>query len=203
MADNNYLDLSRLYNIATPRQIPDSYNGFPGLDNYYQEGDNNLSNNGSANSRTQTPGGPRSDAAGNQMSEISGNNASRAQMLDNGNLINNRPSQNQTTVRQENGMPSAPMQMEQNGMNTVPRDDTELEIVDFKNEDVMQSLNDLMRTQIGRNVTIQFLIGSDNLIEKRGTVLAVGDDYIILREDETGNIIVCDFYNIRFATLNY
>ena len=74
---------------------------------------------------------------------------------------------------------------------------------EVQNEYNIQNLNDLMRSQIGKNVTIEFLIGANNLIEKKGTVLAVGDDYIILNEDNTESILICDFYNIKFITLNY
>lgn len=74
---------------------------------------------------------------------------------------------------------------------------------EVKNEYGIQNLNDLMRSQIGKNATIEFLIGDNNLVEKRGTILAVGDDYILLNEDNTESILVCDFYNIRFITLNY
>ena len=74
---------------------------------------------------------------------------------------------------------------------------------EVQNEYNIQNLNDLMRSQIGKNVTIEFLIGDNNLIEKKGTVLAVGDDYILLNEDNTESILICDFYNIKFITLNY
>ena len=39
---------------------------------------------------------------------------------------------------------------------------------EVQNEYNIQNLNDLMRSQIGKNVTIEFLIGANNLIEKKG-----------------------------------
>lgn len=60
-------------------------------------------------------------------------------------------------------------------------------------------INGYMRTLIGKKVTVDFLIGTNTLVDKTGTLLAVGANYIILNEVETDDNLVCDFYNIKFV----
>ena len=62
----------------------------------------------------------------------------------------------------------------------------------------VQYLNGFLRTQIGRTVRIQFLIGTNTLIEKSGGLIAVGSNYILLNETESHEILACDFSNIKF-----
>jgi hypothetical protein len=56
-----------------------------------------------------------------------------------------------------------------------------------------------LATQIGRNMRVQFLIGESLLVDRRGTLLQVGIDYIVLREAESDDLVVCDLYSIKFA----
>lgn len=69
--------------------------------------------------------------------------------------------------------------------------------------DSIQYLNSLMRTQIGRRVTVELMIGSGSLIEKSGFLLAVGANFILLNEIGTKNVLSCDFYAIKFVTFYY
>ena len=50
-----------------------------------------------------------------------------------------------------------------------------------------------MRTQIGRTVVVEFLIGANTLVDRTGILLAVGANYILLNETETDDILACDF----------
>ena len=65
-----------------------------------------------------------------------------------------------------------------------------------------QYLNGYLRGQIGKNVTVNFLIGMDSLVEKTGRLSDVGFNYIILEDAETGEQIVCDFFNIKFVRIH-
>lgn len=56
-----------------------------------------------------------------------------------------------------------------------------------------------MRTQIGRRVRVDFLIGTNTLVDKAGTLVAVGASYIILKEDEGDDLILGDLYSIKFV----
>lgn len=63
----------------------------------------------------------------------------------------------------------------------------------------LQYLNAALRTQIGRKVTIDFLIGTNTLVDKTGTLLAVGANYLIINEIETDDLLFCDFFTIKFV----
>ena len=67
----------------------------------------------------------------------------------------------------------------------------------------LQYMNGFMRTQIGRRVTIEFLIGTNTLTDRTGTLLAVGANYILINEVETDDILLCDFYSMKFIRFYY
>lgn len=67
----------------------------------------------------------------------------------------------------------------------------------------LQYLNGFMRTQIGRVVKVDFLIGSNTNVDRTGVLLAVGANYILINEIETDDILACDFYNIKFVKFYY
>mgnify|MGYP000849104908 CR=1 FL=1 len=67
----------------------------------------------------------------------------------------------------------------------------------------LQYMNGFMRTQIGRRVTVEFLIGTNTLTDKTGTLLAVGANYILINPIETDDILLCDFYSIKFMKFYY
>ncbi|MBE6737125.1 MAG: hypothetical protein E7566_00505 [Ruminococcaceae bacterium] len=82
------------------------------------------------------------------------------------------------------------------------------EITDYSNpfpvtSESIQYMNGFIRTQIGRRVQIEFLIGNAELIEKDGYLLGVGSNYILMNEIGTNDITVCDFYNIKFIRFLY
>lgn len=58
-----------------------------------------------------------------------------------------------------------------------------------------------LRTQIGKLVRVQFLIGTNNLQDRTGILTSVGASYIILRSLESGTDIFCDIYSIKFVTI--
>lgn len=64
-------------------------------------------------------------------------------------------------------------------------------------------LNGFLRTQIGRRVKVQFLIGTNTFLDRSGTLLGVGVNYIVINETDTDDIVACDFYNIKFITFYY
>lgn len=60
-------------------------------------------------------------------------------------------------------------------------------------------LNGYLRTQIGRKVTVEFLVGTSTIVDRTGILLEVGANYILINETETDDILACDFYNIKFV----
>ena len=67
----------------------------------------------------------------------------------------------------------------------------------------VQYLNQFLATQIGRYVTVDFLIGTSSFMDRSGILLAVGTNYILLQEANTDDILACDFYNIKFVRFYY
>ena len=60
-----------------------------------------------------------------------------------------------------------------------------------------------LKTQIGRRVKIEFLIGTNMLIDREGTLLGVGVNYVIIQEAETDDLLLCDLYSIKFVKFYY
>lgn len=56
-----------------------------------------------------------------------------------------------------------------------------------------------LRTQIGRRVRVQFLLGTGTFQDRTGVLLEVGISYIILRNEETNANVLCDIYSIKFV----
>ncbi|MGE5613634.1 MAG: hypothetical protein ACM3XR_04450 [Bacillota bacterium] len=58
-----------------------------------------------------------------------------------------------------------------------------------------------LRTQIGRNVRVEFLLGTNLLTDRSGTLVGVGASYILLRPLDSDDLMMCDIYSIRFVTI--
>ena len=58
-----------------------------------------------------------------------------------------------------------------------------------------------LRTQIGKRMRVEFLIGTGTLLDRTGTLLSVGASYILLRMVESDDIMMCDIYSIKFVTI--
>ena len=108
-------------------------------------------------------------------------------------LLNQNNNSNSSTIVPgnvvQNGNNSCPSC--QNNNNNIPQ------ILD------VQNLVNFAKSQIGRNVTIEFLIGENSLIEKSGTIVAVGENYILLNEAGTRNFVACDLKNVKFIYIDY
>ena len=58
-----------------------------------------------------------------------------------------------------------------------------------------------LREQIGKLVRVEFLIGTNNLTDRVGILEDVGVSYILLRAIESGNLLFCDIYSIKFVSI--
>lgn len=56
-----------------------------------------------------------------------------------------------------------------------------------------------LKTQIGKKVKVEFLIGTNMLVDREGTLVAVGASFIIINEVETDDLLLCDLYSIKFV----
>lgn len=59
-----------------------------------------------------------------------------------------------------------------------------------------------LRTQIGKLMRVEFLIGTNNLVDRVGYLQDVGASYILLRAVESDTITFCDIYSIKFITIS-
>lgn len=57
-----------------------------------------------------------------------------------------------------------------------------------------------LRTQIGSKVRVEFLIGTNMLVDRSGILVDVGISYIIINPTETDDLMLCDIYSIKFVT---
>ena len=69
--------------------------------------------------------------------------------------------------------------------------------------DSMQYMNGFLRTQIGRGVMVQQLIGSGNTVDRYGFLVGVGNNYLLLQDISNGNIMLVDFYTIKYVYIYY
>lgn len=58
-----------------------------------------------------------------------------------------------------------------------------------------------LRTQIGKKVRVEFLIGTTCMTDRIGTLMEVGISYVILQPIETDDKMLCDIYSIKFVTI--
>lgn len=74
------------------------------------------------------------------------------------------------------------------------------EILDYNS---LQYLNGIYRTQIGRFVRVEQLVGSNTIQEYDGFLIGVGVNYIILQEYSNNNIRIMDIYGIKNMYVYY
>jgi hypothetical protein len=58
-----------------------------------------------------------------------------------------------------------------------------------------------LTTQIGKYIKIEFLIGTNMLIDREGVLLEVGISYIVIQETGTNDMLMCDIYSIKFVRI--
>ena len=59
-----------------------------------------------------------------------------------------------------------------------------------------------LREQIGKLMRVEFLIGTNNLVDRIGVLEDVGASYILLRSFEGDTMIYADLYAIKFITIS-
>ncbi len=57
-----------------------------------------------------------------------------------------------------------------------------------------------LKTQIGKLVKVEFLIGS-TITDRFGVLVNVGVSYILLRPIDVNGLLLCDLYSIKFVTI--
>ena len=59
-----------------------------------------------------------------------------------------------------------------------------------------------VRENIGKLMRVEFLIGTNNLVDRTGILIDVGASYILLRALESDVITYADIYSIKFITIS-
>ena len=59
-----------------------------------------------------------------------------------------------------------------------------------------------LREQIGKLMRVEFLIGTNNMVDRIGVLQYVGASYILLRSVENDSLVYCDIYSIKFVTIS-
>ena len=59
-----------------------------------------------------------------------------------------------------------------------------------------------LREQIGKLMRVEFLIGTNYLVDRIGILEDVGASYILLRSLESDSLVYCDIYSIKFVTIS-
>jgi hypothetical protein len=58
-----------------------------------------------------------------------------------------------------------------------------------------------LRTLIGKKVRVSFLIGTNLLVDRVGTLTKVGISYIVLLQFDAQTNVMCDLYSIKFVDI--
>jgi hypothetical protein len=59
-----------------------------------------------------------------------------------------------------------------------------------------------LRQHIGKLVRVEFLIGTNNLVDRIGILEDVGASYILLRSLESNTTVYADIYSIKFVIIS-
>ena len=96
--------------------------------------------------------------------------------------------------------------MNENKMNNVDkRQGTQHVVTDSNSPEIL--INNIytpafLRQQIGKLVRVEFLIGTNNLVDRIGILEDVGASYILLRSLESNTTVYADIYSIKFVTIS-
>ena len=88
----------------------------------------------------------------------------------------------------------------------------EIETKENRNVDINQNSPEILtnniytpaflRENIGKLMRVEFLIGTNNLVDRTGILVDVGASYILLRALESDVITYADIYSIKFITIS-
>lgn len=86
---------------------------------------------------------------------------------------------------------------EEDGMTSIPQDSFNTPL--NADEAARNSWRALLARNVGRNVLVRFLMGTQNLITVEGELYEVGTDYIVLYQPLWDSHITADLYSVKFV----
>lgn len=58
-----------------------------------------------------------------------------------------------------------------------------------------------LQQHIGQYVKIEFILGTNMLIDREGILREVGISYVVINEAGTNDLLMCDMYSIKFVRI--
>ncbi|MBO4914962.1 MAG: hypothetical protein J5449_07125 [Oscillospiraceae bacterium] len=86
---------------------------------------------------------------------------------------------------------------EEEGMNSLPQDSFTQPM--SASEAARNSWRALLARNVGRNVLVRFLMGTQNFITVEGELYEVGSDYIVIYQPLWDSHITADLYSVKFV----
>ncbi|MBE7004890.1 MAG: hypothetical protein E7425_11570 [Ruminococcaceae bacterium] len=86
---------------------------------------------------------------------------------------------------------------EESGMNSLPQDNFNDPL--SADEAARSSWRALLARNVGRNVLVRFLMGTQNFITVEGELYEVGTDYIVIYQPLWDSHITADLYSVKFV----
>ena len=83
---------------------------------------------------------------------------------------------------------------ERRGQFQVPADPQSFDTVGLQG-----AMQEVLNDNIGAYVNVEFLIGTQTIVNREGQLYYVGTGYIVLLQ-ENGDYVVCDVFSIKFVT---
>ena len=108
---------------------------------------------------------------------------------------NNITNENENSIYTDNGLP-----MITNQPRSTPAPSPNAQFMPSIQDDILYNQG-FLKTQIGKRVKIEFLIGTNMLIDREGTLVGVGISYILIDEVDTNDLIMADMYSIKFVRI--
>ena len=69
--------------------------------------------------------------------------------------------------------------------------------------DSIQYMNGFLRTQIGRYMRVEQLIGAGTLEDRYGFLVGVGNNYLLLQDISNGNVSLVDIYTVKYVYIYF
>lgn len=69
--------------------------------------------------------------------------------------------------------------------------------------DSVQYMNGFLRTQIGRAMRVEQMIGSDSTEDRYGFLVGVGNNYLLLQDITNGNVAIVDLYTVKYVYMYF
>ncbi|EPY2302180.1 hypothetical protein [Clostridium sporogenes] len=110
---------------------------------------------------------------------------------------NNITNENENSIYTDNG---SPMITNEPQSTPAPAPSPNAQFMPSIQDDILYNQG-FLKTQIGKRVKIEFLIGTNMLIDREGTLVGVGISYILIDEVDTNDLIMADMYSIKFVRI--